>query len=151
MSPEALTETTDPIHEHVGQSKKLKIGRPSDIWSLGCILYEMVHGRPPFAHHPTLILRLKHIMDPQSPIVFSETDNIYLDNILRKCLDRNPKLRPSLPELLEHPYIKSIPQSIMITRADVKTLIERFLERSPGPTIDTDGLSKRLFEQWSKG
>jgi serine/threonine protein kinase len=28
---------------------RLKIGRPSDVWSPGCILYQMVYGAAPFA------------------------------------------------------------------------------------------------------
>merc|ERR1719436_1008932 len=38
MAPEAIKQ---------GQ---LKLGRASDIWSLGIILYQMVYGHAPFAH-----------------------------------------------------------------------------------------------------
>lgn len=41
MSPEAILGGSNNI---LG-GPAMKVGRPSDVWSLGCILYQMVFGR----------------------------------------------------------------------------------------------------------
>lgn len=46
MSPEAILGGTNNI---LG-SEPMKVGRPSDIWSLGCILYQMVRFDRVFDH-----------------------------------------------------------------------------------------------------
>jgi serine/threonine-protein kinase TTK/MPS1 len=41
MSPEAILGGSTNI---LG-GPAMRVGRPSDVWSLGCILYQMVYGR----------------------------------------------------------------------------------------------------------
>ena len=64
MSPEAI--------ELPEGRERLKLGRPSDVWSLGCILYQMVYGRPPFQHLSTMYHKMKAIPDASYEIEYPE-------------------------------------------------------------------------------
>nr|XP_060637808.1 serine/threonine-protein kinase Nek11 [Anolis sagrei ordinatus] len=89
MSPEAL--------QHQGYDTK------SDIWSLGCILYEMCCLDHAFTGHNFLSIVLK-IVEGETPSL----PDIYpreLDGVLRCMLSKDPSLRPSATEILRIPYI----------------------------------------------
>jgi len=97
MSPEA-------INSNAGNGGS-KIGRASDVWSLGCILYEMAYGGPPFASIKNLVQKIQSITNPSFPIQFPETPNADLLETIQLCLQREAKDRPTIPELLAHPFL----------------------------------------------
>lgn len=81
------------------------MGRASDIWSLGCILYQLVYNHTPFAHVP-MHLKVEHIINPAYKINFPDIQNQWLLHCMQTCLERDPLKRLSIPELLEHPFLR---------------------------------------------
>lgn len=125
MSPEAI---------ELGEGmRRLKVGRPSDVWSLGCILYQMIYGSPPFYHLTNPVFKMRAIPDANHVIQFPShsspppprpskngeapspprTDKEIVKVPVPKdvvwammsCLKRNPKDRATIPELLGQDWL----------------------------------------------
>ena len=126
MSPEAI-ELGDGM-------RRLKVGRPSDVWSLGCILYQMIYGAPPFYHLGNAVAKMRAIPNPDHIIEFpshsspppprplkngemppsppreeraNEKVPVPKDVVwaMMRCLNRNPKERATIPELLQQDWL----------------------------------------------
>ncbi|KAI4236063.1 MAG: hypothetical protein LQ349_002787 [Xanthoria aureola] len=106
MSPEALIDSNAASGLPSSVGKMMKLGKPSDVWSLGCILYQMVYGKPPFAHIANQMHRIMAIPNPNHIIDFPDKAiggvpvPFGLIRTLRRCLTRDQSLRPTIDEML---------------------------------------------------
>lgn len=63
---------TSAAHAKAVTTRVYKAGKASDVWALGCILFQMVYNRPPFeAFHGDD--KLREILDPKHRIEFADT------------------------------------------------------------------------------
>ena len=77
-----------------------------DIWSLGCILFEMLSYYPPFNGSDMRQLAQSIIHDevPDIPSEHSQELNL----LVKKLLNKNPIKRPSCDQILEFEMFQSI-------------------------------------------
>lgn len=100
MSPEAFLQSqTDE------DGAEIKIGRASDIWSLGCIFYQMVYGQTPFAEL-SFYSKIQAITNPHHKVHYPRVSNPWLTDMIKECLKWDRKKRLRIPELLEHPFLR---------------------------------------------
>ncbi|KAJ8004879.1 hypothetical protein DPEC_G00140880 [Dallia pectoralis] len=96
MSPEVLN--------HQGYDSK------SDIWALGCILYEMCCLSHPFEGHTFLSVVMK-VVEGETPRLPSSY-SLELNTVMQRMLEKTPSSRLSAAEALKTKYIKDSMQNI---------------------------------------
>lgn len=84
---------------------------PSDMWSMGCILYEMCALQVPFDAHSISGLVQKICYGPLPIVPDSYSD--FLRRLCRQLLDRDPKKRPSADEVLQLPEIQKVVRQML--------------------------------------
>ncbi|XP_045072946.1 mitogen-activated protein kinase kinase kinase 4-like isoform X4 [Coregonus clupeaformis] len=94
MAPEVITRAKGEGH-----------GRAADIWSLGCVLIEMVTGKRPwheYEHNFQIMYKVGMGHKPPIPEKLSTEGKDFLGH----CLESEPKQRWTASTLLDHPFVK---------------------------------------------
>jgi serine/threonine protein kinase len=107
-----------PLYMSPEQCRGEKLDARSDIYSIGCLLYELLAGRPPFTGTTPLEVMTNHLNKQPPPL--SETNpelvsSSPLDAIVQKALAKEPEqrfqsvaeLRQALEEYRATPFVAS--------------------------------------------
>jgi serine/threonine protein kinase/uncharacterized protein YktA (UPF0223 family) len=89
-------------------------GYHTDLWALGCLLFQMATGKPPFMS-PKLREKILNNEVPHVDTVSNE-----LNDLIKKLLNKNPNKRIFWAELLEHPWVLSFDHKV--TRGNISQI-----------------------------
>jgi myosin III len=112
-----------------------------DVWSLGITAIELADGEPPLSdlHPMRALFKIPRNPSPtlRSPIEWSPEYN----DFIQRCLTKDFERRPTVGELLEHPFITNISSNTSQLRHQLKNLVEEqkkyMVELSKMPEVTT--------------
>jgi len=134
MAPEVMEQT-------IGYDYK------ADIWSFGITALELAKGFAPYAHYPPMKVLLMTIQeDPPSLKSYDDDKQMngssfsrHFKEMIRMCLQKDPKKRPACSTLLQHKFFKSDKTQDALNGED--GLVQGLLRRLPGTVCDQQGPS----------
>ncbi|XP_010791133.1 serine/threonine-protein kinase 10 [Notothenia coriiceps] len=80
----------------------------ADVWSLGITLIELAQIEPP--HHELNPMRVLLKIAKSEPPTLEQPHKWSQDfkDFLKKSLDKNPETRPTVTQLIEHPFVRKV-------------------------------------------
>ncbi|KAG1697298.1 hypothetical protein DVH05_016582 [Phytophthora capsici] len=108
LGPEALTSIVvgSPLYMSPEMLEGELHGFATDIWSLGCVLYEMLAGKPAFSapSYPAVVYRITQGQyEPLSAAVSSEAVEL-----IASMLQKDPENRPNIAKVLQSSWLQPL-------------------------------------------
>lgn len=143
----ASTYVGTPFYMSPEICKAEQYGPHSDIWALGCIIYEMCAKTPPFnaKTHFDLIQKIKSGRYPDIPSCYSAE----LRKVIASCLQTVPEHRPDTAQLLNLPIVKLMrkEQEVVKLGQDLRDLKLKAEQREKEASEAMTRLRKELDDQ----
>ncbi|KAL6427074.1 hypothetical protein ACFW04_009329 [Cataglyphis niger] len=116
-------------------------GPEADVWSLGCMLYTLLVGKPPFDTDAVKSTLTRVVMaDYVMPPYLSDNAKDLIDKLLKK----NPKERIRLRDIHKHPFIRNVEKNRLYNEKYGITdfLTDGMMDSGLGRTLSSYGRSK---------
>lgn len=104
-----------------------KVGRygpPSDVWSVGITLVELITGQFPYANFSEFFQAMNAIVDGPAPLLTNEAYSQDCRSCINAMLEKDPAKRLSASELLKMPFCKKY----MAKEADIRAMLAKWLK-----------------------
>ncbi|CAE8723490.1 unnamed protein product [Polarella glacialis] len=100
----AMTQIGTPFYMSPELFNSKPYGHKSDIWGLGCVLYELINGHTAFEAQNLNALAMKILRGRHTPITSSCSEEV--KGLIQSMLSTNPAHRPALQEMLHVPAVR---------------------------------------------
>ena len=121
----------------------------SDVYSLGCVLYEMLAGLPPFVGVTVQRIMAQHVVDPP-PRVRNASPSVpeLIERIILKALAKSPEDRFATPAAFARALVGE--ESVPRITTSVAVLPFENLSRDPSQEFFSDGMTEALITDLAK-
>ena len=151
-APQTSSVIGTPTYLSPEQAQGQAVDARSDIYSLGCVLYELLAGRPPFTGDTPVAIAYKQVNEaPVPPSAHNPDVPPKLDAVVMKCLAKNPanryqsaeELAADLERVKQGQDVEATP--ILAGAGDATQVIARPAPTQVLPPPDPEGSSRKVW------
>jgi len=106
LSPHATSSVGTPLYFSPEICQDKPYNEKTDVWSLGCLLYELCSLSPPFNASNQLILAKLIVFRSPSPLSLSYSQELRF--LIGKMLEKDADKRPTMAQILAYSPVRSV-------------------------------------------